>query len=78
MWNMPENYLIQLSVTLCLVWYHLPCIGKSNAPKKRFWFCSECYQIYSERNAEQKDGTGDEVLLVSNADMYMYILYGYT
>ena len=60
----------------CLVWYHFPCTGKSNAPKQHFWFCSKCYKIYSERNFDQKDGTCDEnqeVLLVNDAEIVTYI-----
>ena len=28
---------------LCLRWYHFSCVGISSQPKKRNWFCRQCY-----------------------------------
>ena len=29
---------------LCLQWYHFTCVGIQTQPKKKNWFCRQCYK----------------------------------
>ena len=29
----------------CLDWFHLKCVGLKKAPKRKNWFCRNCYKI---------------------------------
>ena len=32
----------------CLSWYHFDCLNLKQSPKSKMWFCSSCYDDYSQ------------------------------
>ena len=41
----------------CLSWFHINCVGLSNVPKQKEWFCRFCFNKVGSENKFVRSGT---------------------